>query len=202
MRTVINTLVFSLICAFLGALALAFAFHIITFEQVYDILVFLYTDGQSRLVTGAAGVLFVLLSLGTVQGIAGRIQREKTIAFSNPNGQVTITLSAVEDLVKRLSFQLREIKDARAIVKATKKGIDIRMRVVLRAETNVPDFTAKLQDLIATKIQEVFGLDEPIVVRIHVAKIVSVEEKPKKKEDRRAEPPEEYMAVTYQWMKI
>ena len=202
MRTIINILFFTLMCAFLGAIALAIAFHLVTFEQLKDILVFLYFDAQSRFVTGAAGVLFVLLSLGTVQGITGRIQREKTIAFSNPNGQVTITLSAVEDLVKRLSFQLREIKDARAAVKANKKGIDIRMRVVLRAETSVPDFTAKLQDLIASKIQEVFGIDEPITVRIHVAKIVSGEEKPKKKEERRKEPPEEDLAVPYQGMKF
>jgi len=202
MRTVINIIFFTLMCAFLGTLALAFAFHLVTFEQIYDILVFLYTDGQSRLVTGTAGFLFVLLSLGTVQGITGRIQREKTIAFSNPNGQVTITLSAVEDLVKRLAFQLREIKDARAVVKATKKGIDIRMRVVLRAETSVPDFTAKLQDLIANKIQEVFGIDEPINVRIHVAKIVSQEDKPKKKTEHPSESQGEEIAVPYQGLKF
>ena len=202
MRTVINIIFYILICVVLGAVALAFAFHLITLEQIYDILVFLYTDWQSRLIIGAAGILFVLLSLGTVQGITGRIQREKTIAFSNPNGQVTITLSAVEDLVKRLAFQLREIKDARAVVKATKKGIDIRMRVVLRAETSVPDFTAKLQDLIANKIQEVFGIDEPIIVRIHVAKIVTSEEKTRKKEEPHGAAQQEEIGVPYQGMKF
>ncbi len=202
MRTIFNILFYTLICAFLGAVALAFAFHLIEFEQVYDVLAFLYTDGQSRLVTGAAGILFVLLSLATVQTITGKIQREKTIAFVNPNGQVTITLSAVEDLVKRLAFQLREIKDVRADVKATKKDIDIRMRVVLRAETCVPDFTAKLQDLIASKIQEVFGIDEPITVRIHVAKIVANEERPKKKEEPRNAPNQEEIGVPYQGIKF
>ncbi len=202
MRTVLSVFFYTLICAFLGAVALAVAFHLITFEQIYDILVFLYTDAQSRLITGGAGILFILLSFAAVQTITGKIQREKTIAFTNPNGQVTITLSAVEDLVKRLSFQLREIKDARAVVKATKKGIDIRMRVVLRAETSVPDFTAKLQNLIASKIQEVFGIDEPIIVRIHVAKIVGVEDKPRKKEERRNEPQQEEIGVPYQGMKF
>ena len=202
MRPVLNILFYTLICAFLGAVALAFAFHLITFEQIYNILVFLYTDWQSRLITGAAGVLFVLLSLAAVPTVTGKIQREKTIAFVNPNGQVTITLSAVEDLVKRLAFQLREIKDARAVVKASKKGIDIRMRVVLRAETSVPGFTAKLQDLIADKIQEVFGIDEPITVRIHVAKIVTNEERTKKKEEGRSGPQQEEIGVPYQGIKF
>ncbi len=202
MRTVLSVFFYSLICAFLGAVALAVAFHLITFEQIYDILVFLYTDAQSRLITGGAGILFILLSFAAVQTITGRIQREKTIAFTNPNGQVTITLSAVEDLVKRISFQLREIKDTRAVVKATKKGIDIRLRVVLRAETSVPEFTAKLQNLIASRIQEVFGIDEPIVVRIHVAKIVTTEDRPRRKEERHSEPQQEDIGVPYQGMKF
>jgi len=202
MRMVFNTLFFALLCAILGAMALAFAFRLVNPEQVSDIIVFIYTDWQSRLISGAAGLLFVLVSLAAVQTVSGRIQREKTIAFVNPNGQVTITLSAVEDLVKRLAFQLREIRDARAVVKATKKGIDIRMRVVLRAETSVPDFTAKLQDLIAGKIQEVFGIDEPIVVRIHVAKIVTNEEKPKKKEEPRTAAQQEELGYPYQGMKF
>jgi uncharacterized alkaline shock family protein YloU len=97
---------------------------------------------------------------------------------------------------------MREIKDARADVKATKKGIDIRMRVVLRSETSIPDFTAKMQDMISSKVQEVFGIDEPIIVRIHVAKIVTTEERPKKKDEQRIEPPEGEISVPYQGIKF
>lgn len=184
MRTALNIFFYTLLLALLGALAIAFAFHIFDINDIISCILTAYQDLQWRLITGATGFVLILVSLSTVQALTGKLQRERTIAFSNPNGQVTITLSAVEDLIKRLSQQMEEIKDARADVKATKKGIDIRMRVVLRCETSIPDFTGRLQSLISEKIQEVFGIDEPINVKIHVAKIITLEEKTKKKQEK------------------
>ena len=198
MKTALSILFYTIIFAFLGAIAIAFAFHLIDLTEIIQKLEFAYGDLRMRLITGVSGFILILLSFSAAQVITGKIQREKTIAFSNPNGQVTITLSAVEDLIKRLSQQLTELKDAKADVKATKKGIDIRMRVVLRSETNIPDFTARLQDLISSKIQDVFGIDEPINVRIHVAKIVVSEEKSKKKQEKTNED----ISVPYQGIKI
>lgn len=199
MRTALSILFYTIVFAFLGTLALAFASHLIDINDLTNQLLTAYEDTRMRLITGLSGILFILLSFAASGAITGRMQREKTIAFSNPNGQVTITLSAVEDLIKKLSNNLSEIRDTKADVKATKKGIDIRMRVVLRSETNIPDFTARLQDLIAAKIQEVFGIDEPIAVRIHVAKIVTSEERSKKKTEKIAQ---EEIPIPYQGIKI
>ncbi len=197
MKTALSILFYTIIFAFIGTLAIAFAFHLIDINELMTQLMHGYNDLRMRLITGLSGLIFILLSFSAAQVITGKIQREKTIAFTNPNGQVTITLSAVEDLIKRLAHQLSEIKDAKADVKATKKGIDIRMRVILRSETNIPDFTARLQDLIASKIQEVFGIDETISVKIHVAKIIGSEDKQKKISEKNEE-----MAVPYQGLKI
>lgn len=198
MRTTLSVFFYTIILICLGTMALAFAVHLVDLNDIMGRLSYSYNDLRMRVILGASGLIFILLSFGAAQIITGKIQREKTIAFTNPNGQVTVTLSAVEDLIKRLSFQLREIKEAKADVKATKKGIDVRMRVVLRSETNIPDFTAKLQEIIASRIQEVFGIDEPINVKIHVAKIVTTEDKGKK-------PPEktqEDIQVPYHGIKI
>lgn len=198
MRTTLSIIFYTLVFAFLGTVAIAFALHLIDINDLISQILNVYQNTHMRLVTGLSGFVLILLSFAAAQTITGKIQREKTIAFSNPNGQVTVTLSAVEDLIKRLANQLIEIKDSKADVKASKKGIDIRMRVVLRSEANIPDFTARLQDLIAVKIQEVFGIDENINVRIHVAKIMTTEEKAKKRNEEH----EEKITIPYQGMKI
>ena len=183
MRTALSIMFYTIIFALLGSIAIAFATHLIDLNEFIQQLIFAYQDIRMRAIIGLSGVIFILLSFAAAQIITGKIQREKTIAFSNPNGQVTVTLSAVEDLIKRLANQLPELKDTKAIVRATKKGIDINLRVILRSETSIPDFTARLQDMISSKVQEVFGIDEPIVVKIHVAKIISGEDKSKKKSE-------------------
>jgi uncharacterized alkaline shock family protein YloU len=198
MRTVLNVIFFVLGFAALGACALAFAFHIVDLATLFAWLETAYADLQTRWTIGATGVLLILISLAAVQALTGKMQREKTIAFTNPNGQVTVTLSAVEDLIKRLANQFNEIKEAKADVKATKKGIDIRMRVVLRSETNIPDFTARLQEMISSRVQDVFGIDEPILVRIHVAKIITTDDRAKRPADRKTDE----ITVPYQGIKI
>ena len=72
-----------------------------------------------------AVALLIFISLLVVQVTMGTIKRERTIAFENPDGQVTISLSAIEDFIKRAMKQLPEVKESRPNVKASKKGITI-----------------------------------------------------------------------------
>lgn len=201
MRTALSVFFFTVLFAFLGTFVMAFAFHIIDIQDLVELLYRAYQDIYLRFITGLSGFVLILLSFGAAQAITGKIQREKTIAFNNPNGQVTVTMSAVEDLVKRLANQMPEIRDAKADVRASKKGVNINMRVVLAQETNIPDFTARLQELIATRTQDVFGLDETISVRIHIAKIVTHEDKGNRKQKQQQEEKEE-ITVPYQGIKI
>lgn len=179
--TFIGVVFYTLILWLLGGLIIGFCLHLIQIEDVSHILQAVYTFNDLRISTGIIGLLLILLSFSFARLILGRMQKERTIAFENPSGIVTVSLSAVEDLVKRLSLQIPEIRDTRPEVIATKKGIEIDLRIVLRSEVNIPDLTAKFQDLIKSRIQEILGVEEAVMVRIHVAKIVGDEEEKSKK---------------------
>jgi len=138
---------------------------------------------HSRIVIGLSGALLILISFSFAQLILGKFQREKTIAFTTSSGQVTISLSAVEDLIRRLAGIIPEVKELRPNVVANKKGIIVDMKVVLRSEANIPELTSRLQDITKSKIQEVLGLEEQIIIRIHVAKIAHDEKDNRKKKE-------------------
>jgi hypothetical protein len=46
-----------------------------------------------------------------------------------------------------------------------------------------------LQEITRSKIQEVLGIEEQIIIKIHVAKIISLEEKERKRKDIEKEEP-------------
>jgi len=172
---------YTLIISLIGGLIIGFSLHIIQIQDVVALLDAGYNIFNLRIIIGLIGILLILVSIGFAQLILGRIQKERTIAFNNPSGRVTVSLSAVEDLVRRLTSQLAEIKETRPDVIATKKGIQIDLRVVLRSESNLPDLTLKLQELIKSRIQDILGVEETVTVRVHVAKIISIEEEKDKK---------------------
>lgn len=186
-------ILYVLISAFLGALVLAFSLHLIDLNDIIFQLNQGYYDFNFRVSLGAGGIFFILIALLFAQLSTSSHEREKTIAFNNPSGQVTITLFAVEDLIRRMAQEFSQVKEIKPNVVATKKrGIQIKLRLILKGETNIPEFTAQLQEMVKNRVQEIFGIDEQIIVKIYVAKILSQPERRKRHKEVEESPEENY----------
>lgn len=187
--SILGILFYAIIIILVGLILIIFSLNLVGPSEVTNLFSYMQYSANSRIITGLSGFLLILISISFAQLILGRFQREKTIAFTTSSGEVTIALSAVEDLIKRVGAILPEIKELRPDVIATKKGIVVDLRVILRSEANIPELTGRLQELTKSKIQEVLGLEEQIIIKIHVAKISSSEEKDKKRKDQDKEEP-------------
>jgi len=187
--TVLGILFYAAIIILVGVAMIIFSLNLLQPQNINTLLIYTQDNPNSRIIVGLSGLLLILISFSFAQLILGRFQREKTIAFTTSSGEVTISLSAIEDLIRRLGGIIPEIKELRPDVIATKKGIMVDLRVVLRSEANIPELTARLQEITRSKIQEVLGLEEQIIIRIHVAKIISLEEKEKRKREIEKEEP-------------
>ncbi|MFY9402743.1 MAG: alkaline shock response membrane anchor protein AmaP [Candidatus Omnitrophota bacterium] len=178
--TVLGVLFYATVIILTGIVLISFSFNLLLPQDINQALLRIQESINTRVVTGLSGLLLVLISFSFAQLILGRLQREKTIAFSTSSGEVTIALSAVEDLIRRLTTAMPEIKELRPDVIASKKGIIVDLRVILKREVNIPELTSRLQEITRGRIQEVLGIEEQIIVKIHVAKIVASEEKKRK----------------------
>ncbi|OQB11364.1 MAG: hypothetical protein BWY16_00622 [Candidatus Omnitrophica bacterium ADurb.Bin205] len=187
--TVLGIFFYASIIIVVGIVLVAFSFNLLHPQDINNMLNYVQSSINSRIITGLSGLLLVLISFSFAQLILGRLQREKTIAFSTASGEVTIALSAVEDLIRRLAGVIPEIKELRPDVIANKKGIIVDLRVILNKEVNIPELTSRLQEIARSRIQEVLGVEEQIVVKIHVAKIAAAEDREKRKRDQERENP-------------
>jgi len=187
--TVLGIFFYASIIIVVGIVLVAFSFNLLHPQDINNMLNYVQSSINSRIITGLSGLLLVLISFSFAQLILGRLQREKTIAFSTASGEVTIALSAVEDLIRRLAGVIPEIKELRPDVIANKKGIIVDLRVILNKEVNIPELTSRLQEIARSRIQEVLGVEEQIIVKIHVVKIAAVEDREKRKRDQEKENP-------------
>jgi uncharacterized alkaline shock family protein YloU len=187
--TVLGIVFYSTIIILVGLSMIGLSLNLIPMQNINNLLVYLQNSTNLKIIFGLSGFLLILISFSFAQLILGKFQREKTIAFSTTSGEVTVALSAVEDLIKRLTGIIAEIKELRPNVIASKKGIEVDLRVILKSEANIPELTSRLQEITRSKIQEVLGLEEQIFIRIHIAKIITPEEKERKKKDNEREDP-------------
>jgi uncharacterized alkaline shock family protein YloU len=126
----------------------------------------------------------------------GKIKRERTIAFENPDGQVTIALTAIEDFIKRAIKQLPEVKELRPFVRANKKGISIINKCTLFSDVNIPETTEKIQNIVKLRVQEMLGVEDPISIKVHVVKI-SHKDEPHKDAAKDAKAPQFRGSIEY-----
>jgi len=187
--TVLGILFYATILILIGMILIIFSINLLHPQDINNLLAYIQYNLNSRIIVGLSGFLLIVISFSFAQLILGRLQREKTIAFTTSSGEVTIALSAVEDLIKRLAGVIPEIKELRPDVIATKKGIVVDIRVVLRSEANIPDLTSRLQEITRSKIQEILGLEEQIIIKIHVVKIISAQDTDRKRKESEKEEP-------------
>jgi uncharacterized alkaline shock family protein YloU len=187
--TVLGILFYASVIILIGLTLIVFSLNLLQPQDINNLIVYTQNSPNSKIIVGLSGLLLILISFSFAQLILGRFQREKTIAFTTSSGEVTIALSAVEDLIRRLTGIIPEIKELRPDVIVTKKGIIVDLRVVLKSEANIPELTARLQDITRSKIQEVLGVEEQIIIKIHVTKIISMEERERKRKEIEKEEP-------------
>lgn len=148
-----------------------FTMHIIDLSVISQVLDVVYYDTHARFLVAGISIGIICVSITLENLIYGSRRRERTIAFDNPGGPVTVSLAAIEDLIKRLSIQVVEIKEIRPTVLAIRKGLDIDIKLILRSEANIPELTTRLQDLVKRKVEESIGMEGKLNIHIHVIKI-------------------------------
>jgi len=168
----IYTLLFSII----GAVLIALSLRTESFDSVLNTIVSLSHSPNLRLGMALSGLLLILINISIARLGLRKLQNRKTIIFENPYGEVSLSLSAVEDHVRKLTNKMSEIKEIKSNITAGKAGIEVTARVALYSDVNIPEATEKIQNAIRSRLQEILGIEETVAIKVHVTKIVQREE--------------------------
>jgi hypothetical protein len=116
-------------------------------------------------------------------------KRDQMITFTSPQGKASITLYALEELLKKTLEAKPEISHVRPRVFLAKNGIEVAVKSNLNKEANILDITNMLQGLIKDKLENFLGKDKDIKVKLVIQK-VSLDKKSKDKESEEENEPE------------
>lgn len=177
----ITKLFYTIILVIIGLSLIVVALNLVPKEKMLDAISLAYVTPNLRLIAGFAGLLLISVSLLVIQLTLGKMHREKTIAFDNPDGQVTVALTAIENFMKGLNRQIPQIKELKPNVVAGKKGIVVDVKVSLYSDSNIPNVTETIQSVVKGRVQDMLGIEDPIAVKVHITKILQKEEPKKKK---------------------
>ena len=141
-------------------------------ERVQGWLSYVYDSAKLRLGFGGLAVVALAGGIGLLRWTVRDIQRRRTIAFPNPDGEVTVSLEAIEAFVKQLGMEQEGVQELKASASASGDGILVELKTALWSSCQIPETTEHLQRLVRSHVHDMLGVEGPVTVHVHVGSVV------------------------------
>ena len=185
--SIIIIFIYTMIFSIIGAVLIALSLNAESVSAILYWINYIFHTENIRMSMALTGFLLIVINISIARLSIGRLKKYKIIAFENPNGQVSLSLLALEDEIRKLIHKMADVKDAKSNIIAVKSGIEVTIKAVLYSDVNIPDATEKMQGAINARLQEILGIEENLSIKIHITKIVR---RPKSPEQKNINEPE------------
>mgnify|MGYP000730009289 CR=1 FL=1 len=117
------------------------------------------------------GSLIILIFLRFLQKGFTRYRREKIIKTETENGYISVTLTAIEDMIRKSLSDEDIISYIKPRILSTRKEIISYVKLALKEAVNIKDFAENIQIKLKEKLQAILGNEKILKINIEVKKI-------------------------------
>jgi uncharacterized alkaline shock family protein YloU len=168
-----------------GSLLLIMALRIVAVGDMVASVRGLYDDFWSSLQIFVIGCLFICVGLTFAKLLIKQARSQNALVYQSRMGRVTVSLAAIEDIVKKTLKKFLVIKDCKIKVNLEDTELEIVMRLTLWSAMNIPDILREVQEEVRSRLNRVVGADYPLEIKAEVVKVEDhqiVDEIPRPKE--------------------
>lgn len=123
------------------------------------------------------GILLVIIGLLFLKMSFIPRKTNRSISYENPEGDVTVSVKAIEDFVKKVGNEFPQVIEVAPVIIPDRAGVKVRAKTVLIACENVPQIVESLQQAIKSKMQNILGIENVVSVEVHISKLLTKEAK-------------------------
>ena len=184
----LTVLIYIILSLTTGLVLIGLSLEMITIDTITTYLAKIPADFPLRWIAVLAGLLLILLCLRYIQASFRRLRKNKSITFESDDGKVSITLVAIEEMLKKMLEEKTEVSRIKPKVFLRKKGIEVVAHGVLTTEVNLVEFTKEIQEQVKEKVHTLLGEDKQVQVNLEIKKI-ALSKKDLQTEDKEPEIP-------------
>lgn len=182
---VLTIFLFTLIALAAGVACIGLSADLLNAHQTMLIIEQYLADPQGKIAVGLSGALIVLLWLRFLAGGLDTANFRAIVISSDKESFSTITVAAIEEILRKLMATMEHLKDIRVRVIPCKKCIKVFIHLVLIAGVNLADFLDETQKKTRAKLVAILGENKKIIIKVEIKRVVSS----KNDESHKWEPP-------------
>lgn len=142
----------------LAAISLTTLFVALGWTTPLNYLNSAFSTENNRWIIGISSVIVFIGILNLIFVNLLSHPETQTRVDTNEIGEISITLPAVETLVKKAAFQIRGVREVKPLIKCTPSGIAVLIRVVMQPGIVIPNVGQELQNSVKDYLEQTAGL--------------------------------------------
>ncbi|MEG1547800.1 MAG: alkaline shock response membrane anchor protein AmaP [Clostridia bacterium] len=155
-------LIFMMLVVILTGLALiCIAMNIVTMETLVRIVSMAYGSLLSALITGAIGIVLLIVALRIIIAFNRRACEQKpasVLVNAGELGSTYISLCAIDGMIQKHCRANSKVKECASMVVPREDGIAIQLKLVLLTDVSVPELTHELHESLKIYIESLSGI--------------------------------------------
>lgn len=113
-----------------------------------------------RLYIGMVALIYLLVSLKFfINSITKRSEQDQAVIYDNALGQVRVTVPALENLVHKVTSQVRGVWEVKPRVTCRPEGVVIFVRASVTPDISIPQVSEEIQTRVKDYVTEVAGVN-------------------------------------------
>ncbi len=129
-------------------------------------------SARGRWTVGLIGAVFFAASVQLIVAAFARRGGGQPVVHESSMGEVSISLDAVESLVKKVARSVKGVREIKAVVTHTKDGLAAHLRGTISPEVSIPEVSEEIQSSVRQYVKRVVGV-EMAEIRIEVENIAA-----------------------------
>lgn len=127
---------------------------------------------RGQLVIGVIGTAFFAVSVRLIVFAFTRRGGGQPVIYESPNGEVRISLDAVESLVKKTARSIKGVRDIKAVIIHGKDGLHAELIGTVSPDVSIPEVSEEIQSSVRQYVKRVVGV-EMTEVKIEIENIAA-----------------------------
>jgi uncharacterized alkaline shock family protein YloU len=144
----------------LGSFFIIIALHIVSQDDALRAVNEIYSEPLRSLQAGLMGFLFIFVGLSFAKFLIKNTKGDDALVFHGENGTITVAVSAIEDLVRKVLRKFQSVKAVKIKTVIHEKNLSLRIKLTVYSGVLIPEVVREVQNEIKERLEKMLGVSE------------------------------------------
>lgn len=155
-----------------GSLMMIVSLHVLSMEDALLKVQYIYDDPWKRFQMGLTGVLFIVVGLILSKTLVKLIRRDDDVVLYGKWGYMTVSIRAVDELVRKVLRKFDIIKEMKIETNAEGNKLKINADLSVVSGWNLPELINTIEGDISGRLNKMFGREVDLELAVNVTRIL------------------------------